>query len=747
MPLPLAAAALCCALVGHVHDAGGSPLAGARVRVVAAAASETTTSATGDFRIVLPGGRYRVTISEPGFESIALDGVDVRGTDTIDASLESLTSNRVRTIGRITVDGRLAIPRTTTPSREILRTDLDAVGFDRAIDALGAVPALTAARPDGGGRGLPAVVALRGPDPSETRVTLDGQTINNASTGDLDIGQLPTGILSGIDISEGLGPSDKGGANTIGGEINFLTLRPTEKPHHLARFSIGSFGSSASELEATGRHDRLGYALEVGRSGQTGYVHDFPVSLGGAPVTLGSAITASSALANLTYDLSRVTSVRVRAITLDDLRDTSAALTAPVDSRNDHPGGAFSGAGSQSRSQSLRAFLTGASTQLGGGTLNATYATSSVSVALDSIGAGPYDISSVDRIGTASLDWTRSVGGFDLSLGGYVRGESLDSPDRFTSRLSEGSYAYTIRASTDISDRLRLSASVIDSRYSTFGTSLDGRIGARYATGGGGALRASIGTGFRAPLLAERFTLPLADLPPDANCVGVNGNPTLHPEHATEYELGYGRPLGTNTTADATYYRTTLRDPIEIFYPLGTTCTSGPTTTVAQSYPVNVGNVIYRGGAVSLAHRFGVLFARAEYGLNNAYPTQLPSYVNNPTSGSNLIVGQQFAGIPLQTISLNLRYAAATTHIAADVSLKSTNNALNAGRYAILNAAVGKTFGNYDLTLSGRNLTSAVSGRFTRLGLGVPYPTPGGNVATDAFVIEPASVHLILSIR
>ncbi len=747
MPLPLAAAVACCALVGHVHDGDGRALGGAHVHAAASVATDATTDARGEFRMTLTGGRYRVTIDAPGFQSLTLDSLEVHGTDTIDAALESLASNRVRTIGRITVDGRLAVPRATIPSREITRSDLDSLGFDRAIDALGAVSSLTAAHPNGGGRGGPAVVALRGPDPSETRITLDGQTINNANTGDLDIGQLPTSVLSGIDISEGLGPSDKGGANTIGGEINFLTLRPTATPRRLARFSIGSFGSTASELEATGRYEKLGYALEIGRSGQTGFVHNFPATINGTPVKLGSAITASSALANLTYDLSLATSVRVRAITLDDVRDTSAALTAPIDPSNDRPGGAFSGTGTQIRSQSLRALLSGISTRVGSGTLNATYATSSVSVALDAIGTGPYDVSNVDRIGTASLDWTHSSGGFDLSLGGYVRGESLDSPDQFTSRLSERSYAYTLRASSDISTRLRLSASVIDSRYSTFGSSLDGRIGARYATGGGGALRASIGTGFRAPLLAERFTLPLDQLPPDANCVGVNGNPGLHPEHATEYEVGYGRPFGSNTTVDATYYRTTLRDPIEIFYPLGTTCTSGPATTVAQSFPVNVGNVIYRGGAISLAHRFGALFARAEYGVNNAFPTQLPGYVNNPTSGTNLIVGQQFAGIPLQTVSLNLRYAKAATHAAADVSLKSTNNELNQGRYAIVNAAVGKTFGAFDFTLSGRNLTNAASGRFTRLGLGAPYPTPGGNVATDAFVIEPASIRFTISIR
>jgi hypothetical protein len=64
-----------------------------------------------------------------------------------------------------------------------------------------------------------------------------------------------------------------------------------------------------------------------------------------------------------------------------------------------------------------------------------------------------------------------------------------------------------------------------------------------------------------------------------------------------------------------------------------------------------------------------------------------------------------------------------------------------------VSAAVGKSWKHMDLTLAGMNLTNAVRGRFTRLGLGTPYPTPFGLQPRDALVLEPASFRVILTLR
>ena len=754
------AAAGCCGISGTIHSADGAPLR-AHVQFAGPSRAAVDSDAAGRFNTIVPPGAYRITIVSAGFSAAQTD-VIVHEGERIDVALEPAGTGRLREIGRVTVDGRLTVPRTTVPAREITRAELDLLGYDRVIAALAGIPSLTLTRPGSGAASATAVVSLRGPDPSETRITLDGQPLNNANTGDLDLASFPSLVLSAVDVSEGLGPEDRGGADTIGGEINLVSLRPTATPQRTLRLSAGSFGTSSLELNATGRIARFGYALGFGSAHSVGFVHDYPVTLqvpdgnGGTKdvaTRVGAATSLATGLVNLSYDLSPRSTLRLRTLTVDGRRDVSAAQTAPVDPANDAPGAAFAGSGPETSALSIRATLGSVTLPLGAGTLAISSGLTSNATAVtrmlpDAGALSPYDLSLTDRLATTKAEWTREIGTTSLALGAQTRAETLTSPDQFVATQREHSTQAWARAITDLGPRVRLGASLVTSHWSTFGNSTDGRIGIAYEDGGGGTLRFAAGTGFRAPLLAELYTLPFADLTPDANCVDANGNPSERAEHATEYELGYGKRFGP-TTIDATLYRTNLRDPIENFYPLGTTCPNGVSTVVAQAFPVNVGNVVYQGGSLRLAHRFGAWFATAEYGVNAAYPTALPDVVAaNPTSGSDLVVGQQFAGIPIQAFSLGLRYAHAGLHGAANLTAKSANNELAQGRFATLDAALGKTWRHVDVTLAGTNLTNAVSGRFTRIGLGTPYPLPGAAPAPrDALVLEPAAVRLILTFR
>ena len=760
----VAAAIGCCGVGGTVRSADGVPLH-AHVHMAGPASADAESDTRGAFTLTVVPGAYRVTITAPGYTAAESDVV-VHDGERIDATLEPVGAGRLRQIGRVTVDGRLAIPRTMVPTRDVSRADLDASGYDRAVDALGDIPSVTLTRPDGGSAVAPTVISLRGPDPSETRIALDGQPLNNTNTGDVDLALFPTAVLSGLEVSEGLGPQDDRGSDTIGGEVNLLSLRPTATPQGMLRLSTGSFNTSTVELNATGHVSRLGYALAAGDGHSDGYVHDYPVSFDGIPVRLGSGFTASTALVNLTYDLTPRATLRLRTFTADDVRDESAAQTVPALQANglpgsDAPGAVFSGSGPQTRSQSIRATLVGATLPLGAGSLSATTTLSSIGTSLDRPlatiaqpdGVTPYDFSPIDRLAITTLEWTHATATSSFSAGGQARAESLLSPDQFNETLREHADVAWLRASTDVGPRVTLAGGIVESKWSTFAASTDGRIGISVDDGSNGTFRFAVGTGFRPPLLAERYTLPLADLAPDQNCVGLNGNPNEHAEHATEYELGYGKRLGA-TTLDATLYRTNLRDPIENFYPLGTTCPidaqgNPVSTVVAQSFPINVGSVVYQGGTLRLSRRFGeAWFGSAEYGVNAAYPTQLPDVVAaNPTSGSNLVVGEQFAGIPLQEFSLGLRYAHGGMHGALNLTATSTNNWLAQGRFATLDAAVGKRWNHVDLTLAGTNLTNAVSGRFTRLNLGTPYPTPFGLESRDALVLDPAAFRLIVTLR
>ncbi len=609
------------------------------------------------------------------------------------------------------------------------------------------------------------MVALRGPDPSETRITLDGQPLNDASTGDFDLATFPTTLLAAIDVSEGLGAEDARGADTIGGEINLVSLRPTATPQHSARFGVGSFGGSELALSATGRSGRLGYALAAGDQQRAGYVRAYPARFslpdgaGGtvdATTALGSASSSRTALANLSYEFSPRAALRLRV-----LERGRRAPARRVAQRADRPGRGRprravqrqrAGNGSARSARHAGQPDGAAGGRLAGRERRVLQLDPRHRAALRRRCAYPVRLRADRPAGHRHAGVDAGPGTRTLALGAQLRGESLDSPDQgFAGALRQhAAQAVAAGRHAELGPRLRLGASLVESRWSTFAPSLDGRLGLELSGVAGGTLRLAAGTGFRAPLLAEQALLPAAALAADGNCVAAQGNPHERAEHATEYELGYGRRFGP-TTLDATVYRTNLRDPIENFYPLGAACAQpGVSEVDFLSYPVNVGSVVYRGGALRLAHRFGGGWsASAEYALNAAYPTSLPDTVSaaNPTSGSILVVGQQFAGIPLQQYAVGLRYARAGTHAALALAGKGRNNELNQGGFATLDGAVGRSFGRTDLTLAATNLTGAVAGRFTRLGAGTAYATPGGPVARDALVLEPAALRLILTLR
>jgi outer membrane receptor protein involved in Fe transport len=254
----------------------------------------------------------------------------------------------------------------------------------------------------------------------------------------------------------------------------------------------------------------------------------------------------------------------------------------------------------------------------------------------------------------------------------------------------------------------------------------------------------------------------------DGNHVFVGqGSPSEVPEHATEYELGASREFSRSSTLDVSLYRTNLRDPVEIFYPLAAVA-AGSCAANTYSHPIpacvsfnsNVGNAVYTGAEVRFVQRFTPqhLFVTARYGLNSAYPKDLNAQFSNPTSGGNLVDNAQFLGIPQQQGSLQLDWANRGWHSAAAAIFRGTNNELNLAPFTVVNALAGKHVGDgLDLSLAATNLFNAGAGRFTLYGAGVPYrgvtgqDASGGPVygplPTDALHVEPLGVRLILTAR
>jgi outer membrane cobalamin receptor len=767
--------AICYLASGHVHSSAGTPLPGASVTFRGPQPARATSDAKGDFALRIAAGDYQVGVSVRGYASVSLD-VRLERDTALDVTLVPLDTATLRTIGTVVVNGRLTPVRGAVPSTAVTRDEMEQLGQSRVVNALQQIPSVTFSRPDGGGDTGIEVVSLRGPDPSETLIALDGQLLNDANTGDVDLSRFPVAAFSAIDVTEGLGPQDSEGSNTIGGTVNLVSLQPTQQPHYALSLTAGSFGYSEEWLNSTNTSGRFGYALALDNQHEAGYVNQtVPRYQAGTapgcpancpvPTHLGSTIAAQSSLANLTYTFSERAAVSVRVFALGDVRDQSATINGIDAFAGDPANGVFIGPGNQTLAQDVRAYQLRGRFPLGAGEMIAEASTDDDAIDVNGASASPYDVVHQDRRTTESVQWERTFENSEFAVGGYARYERFNfqyanGPVNEKPALGQSIRSYFVRGGWQAEKELRLDAALYESQYSTFGSNLDGRAGAIYNVGPNTDVRFSIGTGFRAPLLIERYVFPVGALTRDAGGIYLGqGNPSERPEHATEYELGASHRFSPEATLDVSLYRTNLRDPIENYYPIalaGTPACVGPANAPPNvnprcfSYPINVGNVVYEGLEARYVQQFIArhLFLTAEYGLNVAYPFNLGSNVSNPTSGGDLVNGQQFLGIPQQQGSLRLDFTLNPWHASIAATFRGKNNELNQGPLTWIDAAAGRRVTpNLDVTIAATNIFNDGAGRYTIFGGGVPYNGVGGPLFTDRYAVMPAGVRIVLTVR
>jgi outer membrane cobalamin receptor len=780
--------AICCLISGNVRAQSGQPLAHASISVRGPAVAQTSSDAKGKFSLTEPAGSYLVSASVRGYAPVTI-GLQLQHDVTLEIALEPLNSPRLRQIGTVTVNGRLAPIHGAIPSIDVTRADFDLLGDARVVDGLMALPSVTFERPNGGAATAISTVSLRGPDPSEALDMLDGQLLNDGNTGDLDLSRFPVAAFSSVDITEGLGPEDAEGSNTFGGAIDFVSLRPTIVPHEALSLSTGSFGTSEVWLNATGTQSRLGYGIALDDQNERGFVNQTvqlyaPTPAGTppappVPTALGSSLAARLGLVNLKWTFSQNADLGARILVLGDNRDQSSSLNGIDGNSADSTFGLFIGPGEQTFAQTIRAYLLNGRLPLGAGELTSSLSESDNSIAVNGQDyTTPYNVDHQDHRYNGSLAWQRVFDTSQFAIGGYTQYEDLHFVSPAGAGPSQPTTGQTInvmyvRGGFTPTAKLRLDGGLFESRYTSFGSNLDGRFGAVYSTDPQTSLRFSVGTGFRAPLLLERYLFPATQLFQNADGVFVGqGNPNEHPEHATLYELGGSHQFSQRATLDVSLYRTNLRDPIEIFYPLNATqpapgpdCTN-PSNTPQHPFPQcfsynsNVGNAVYEGTEIRFVNQFAPqhLFLTALYGINIAYPKNLNAAFSNPTSGGSLVDDAQFLGIPQQQGSLQLDWANTGWHAAAQSIFRGEHNKLNEPPFTIVNALLGRQVArNVDVSIAGSNLFNAAAGPFTVFGAGVPYRGVVGQDAnlnpiygllpTDAYHIEPAAVKLILTLR
>jgi len=727
---------------GSVVDSSGNPIAAAHVELEAGAVRISSVSgADGSFKLDVPAQTYIVTAQARGFAPLAPRTISIAAGETaaVVLQLARTTTGSISTLDRVTVNGRQVLSTASAPSASLDPQDLAGRGIENLADALGSQIAVTMTRPAGGAPGLPQTASLRGPDPSETLIDIDGHVVNNANTGDFDLELLDPAQFSAVQVVYGVGPSSLDGANTQGGTINFHTIDPTPQDQGLLRFSLGTFNTSGYTLQATGTTDsRLGYAISFHRYSTNGAVSGYSALYEPNPeaspptnasTTLGSTIDATSSLLKLRYSLGIGDGfVEATYRNTTAYRDLSAPLSFPTDPNNLGPSSLFTAYPGAADLTNSPAYGLDVQLPIGDagpagiapGTLIVRHLTNVTDQTVPGVPvtlANPYLFDNRDVVSDDSVQYNRDLSNGTWTLLTDIRHEELTlppgapfSPGIVSTQQTQRSFAGLYQ--WDSTPHLHYTAAAYVSRYDTFGSSIDPRLALVWTPNADNVIRASFGTGFRAPLMTERAI-----------------NPTLTAEHTSEFEVGFEHRFGDDELAprvELDAYSTALRDPI-FFVP-----SSNPGGG-QFGFIENLANVRYQGvelRADKQLSRYSAL--HAEYGIDIAYPLNDPAAFD--PSAPNVVSGQQFQGIPPHKGLLSFD-GHGSTGFGYDIGAgyESANNELNRPSYWLFNGSVYKQIQHTTLTLGVQNLTNQFADRFTLFGAGVAYPTPTGPSPTNAY--------------
>jgi len=321
-------------VAGSVSAADGTPIARATVTLQSVNATHSVhVDANGHFALNnLTPGVYAASASASAYNPLAPRPINVRGGKTTALVLTlARSSTSLTTIGTVSTTGNSTISTSSVPTQVLNTQTYAARGYTRVSDILQDALSTTVIRQGGGNPATPQSVALRGPDPTETLVDIDGHEVNNSNSGDFDLSLLDPADLEGVQLVYGIAPSSLIGPSSIGGAINVRTLEPTAKPHGLLRLSTSTFGAFGSTISGTGTADRLGYAVSLHRTTTPNEVDGVQImNAQGDSSVVGSAVDADSALAKLRYSFGAARTGYVQLSFRDQtaVRDVSAALTS-----------------------------------------------------------------------------------------------------------------------------------------------------------------------------------------------------------------------------------------------------------------------------------------------------------------------------------------------------------------------------------------------------------------------------------
>ena len=396
-----------------------------------------------------------------------------------------------------------------------------------------------------GGPGSVTSVFMRGTNSNHTKVLLDGIDVSDPSNANaaFDFGQLLTADIERVEVLRGP-QSGLYGSDAIGGVINVITRSGSGPLKAAASVEGGSFNSFNQTAGLSGSQDALHYAANVA------HLHS-----GAVPVTPLDLLGLGERRIDDSYDNLTVST----KLGLDVTQSFDLGLVARYTSTHLHYTGedysTFPALPAAQQSESNtdqyygRATAHLASLQ---GALNQTLGVAFMRNQTATLQPQtPETLNTGERV---KVDWQAAVrlaGTETLLLGVEDARDEISQPLSASIRIDSG-YA---ELQSQLGEHWFSALNVRYDDNDRFGGKVTYRIAPAWvSTATGTKLKASIGTGFKAPTLSELFQ----DFAPF-----FFANPNLRPESSVGYDAGVEQGLaGNRLRVGATYYHNRIRDLI-----------------------------------------------------------------------------------------------------------------------------------------------------------------------------------------
>ncbi|HLZ08360.1 MAG TPA: TonB-dependent receptor, partial [Chloroflexota bacterium] len=474
------------------------------------------------------------------------------------------TTNVVSPTGIVTPINQVANSVTVITAQDIATQQ-----YRTVPDALNTVPGLNVVQ--SGGLGAQTSVFIRGTNSNHTKVLIDGIDVSDASTGTFDFAHLLTADMAQIEVLRGP-QSGLYGSDAIGGVISIVTQKGEGPARWTAMNEAGSFGTFNQSVGVSGSQDNYNYAASVS------HVHASDV-----PVTPLQLLPSGQQANGNNYD--NMTYSTKTGVNLSDSLTWNSVLryseSTLLFTGNNTPNADFSVffPDAKQSQQTIHEFFgrEEAVWSLLDGRIKNYFGVNYTNYWHADITEG-FDPTAITTGNRLKYDWhsvTEVATGQNLIVGAERENSNLNTTDL---SAKTGNSAAFVEWQSNLAKRFFLTANIREDDNDNFGQHMTYRIAPSVILPvTETTIKASYGTGFKAPTLSELFEFfPGFSIP----------NPNLKPEQSRGADIGFEQPLFNDRIRfGSTYFKNDITDLI-FFEPI-------PGSFLGQN--VNIGHAITEG--------------------------------------------------------------------------------------------------------------------------------------------------------